>query len=1545
MAKTEAKIPTQKNLINIIKSEVETSNDIMKIIIESAKKCEKYEKISGELENYNKTIKFIFGENGLIISLNAINNINSKKIDKQIDETKSVVSGLCNLIMHISKEISRSNNLLNSIDIAAYNNVYFNFISKLNDTFYLIQKFDFNLFLGVKLFFIRWQINTIKNFVEKVGESFKDISNNLSILNSLLAGGTGIVLVQIMLEKISEMFDTIYNFKFKFVKLFIKLKLLLLAIKMILKTIKKIGKYGKGIDYNSIVNSMITMLYLVVIMNALKNIITVVNTIKVGIKFYIKLFFLRLALKRVFKLIETLSEYNNLKISTSVTKSFIFTLIILKIASWIFAAIKSIKLGFGPFSISKKIEKITHTFTLLLRLMSYINVIKNGVENQSIKNVKLLFLITKKLRLVFKNLSKIKVKKKLLKKITLIELVLNKLVNLIEKISKLKVTEKIISKNGKLTILNKIVDKIKSIIFKVVVISPLALIGIVAIIPISLFVIALSLLIWSLFLLFKLINTIIRSVRRGIRRIIYVFTSLILVGISMLLLAAAAPIILKAALAIIVLLGIILLTVGTIWLVMKIIEKITLKAAKKALTTSIYLIIIAGLFVIMSVSLLLVAYIGVILLPIIPYLLIPVAAIWLFTYGVIALMKWLNKKHKTLTAGIKYITIIVQIAIELLMLAGIILGFGILGVMLTPLLVSIIGAIAAVIAFMYGIVGLCKIINQFKKDIAKANIELVLVVTAALLLIGLAASLLLLGKIGEQINTGNTALNILIAVGCVTGFILAMVGLGFALTYGLAFLGMAIAGLATVLLAGLAVIGVGHILLKIGELGIEQKEQNTVDNVLEVLSAISKVGWRLAGLGGEMLLISTGCSLLTVFIAPFLVAISLVANAGTQLIKLSEKEIDVEIVKKNINHIHSVWEVYKEFTKSFKIKDLLLLHTKAYTITSTLTVSIETIYNIVNKLNGLTNINVDIDSILTSVRSVLDFTKDLQQYINDILSDKEKSGNGFTRWRGRRQAKAKDKAAIKKFNRVEKIVLSIVNIADKLNEIKDINFNENIKKNITDSVVNIFAFVKDLENRINLLLVSDNTTPELLQVLSPSAYLEMGAEMDAARAEKLNSVDKVVSSLKNITDSLNSIQKITLNKGKIESNIDAIFKTVDDIALKIQQSIMGDKDSPIDKIFAPSTKWVYHEPEKWYQDGWWEAVPEDNDTVKRLNNVDKIASVIGNVMKTIESLSKVNLDGAAKTNITNNLDNVFEYIDTIAVKVHDFLTAQDSAAAELVQNDKSPAWMTAAKAKQASFDKNVERMAGTSDNISKVVGTISNVMETVKKIKDFKLSQKDVDTINLNIETLFDTTGFIIRKTQQQLDENKVEDPESITEKLEPILSGLERLNTGFESLGNVDTKNFSSNVNTFGNFVESINKVSVEKVEKTTKLFEKMSELTANMKGDFNKVAETLTEKLIPVLEDLKTIMVDVPEKLDKGFSNTSASIAAVNQPPTTQGYMAQVKREEPNISEKEAEIKAVERMNEKAQADSNGIAAKLDELIALFKGMGADTAVVRTV
>ena len=1045
--------------------------------------------------------------------------------------------------------------------------------------------------------------------------------------------------------------------------------------------------------------------------------------------------------------------------------------------------------------------------------------------------------------------------------------------------------------------------------------------------------------------MFKLINTIIRSVRRGIRRIIYVFTSLILVSISMLLLAAVAPIVLKAALAIIVLLGIIIITVGTIWLAMKLIEKITLGAAKKALKTTLNLVIIAGLFVIMSAALLLVAYIGILLLPVMLYLLIPAIAIALFIYGVIALLKWLNKKHKTLIAGIKYITIVVNIAIELLILAGILLVFGILGLMLTPLIFSIIGVIAAVTVFIFGIVGLCKIINQFKTDIIKANLVIVLVVTAALLIIGLAASLLILGKIGEQIKSGNTALNILIAIGCVTGLILAIVGLGILLTWAIVFISLATIYLAIVVISTLAILGLSYLLLKLGEIGNTMKNNNTAENVIEVISSISKVGWRLAGLGAELILISAGCLLVTAFIGPLLIALTLVAAAGAQLIKLSEKEIDVEIVKKNINHIKTVWQTYKEFTESFKITDLLLLHTKAYTITSTLTVSIDTIYGIVNKLNGLSNINVDIEGILTSVKSVLDFTKYLQQCINDILNDNEKSSIGFIRWRGRRQAKAKDEAAIKKFNRVEKIVFSIVNIVDKLNKIKHINFDENTKKNITDSVSNVFDFVKDLENRINLLLISDNTSPELLQVLSPGTYLEMREKLDGARAEKLNSVDRVVSSLKNITDSLNSIQKITLNKGKIESNINDIFKTVDDIALKIQQSIMGDKDSPIDKIFTPSTKWVYHEPEKWYQDGWWEAVPEDNDTVKRLNNVDKIVSVIGNVMKTIESLSKVNLDRAAKTNITNNLNNVFEYIDTIAIKVQDFLTAQDTAAAKLVQNESTPSWMTAIKAKQSSFDKNVERMADTSDNISKVVGTISNIMETVKKLKDFKLKQKDVDAININIETLFDTTGFIIRKTQQQLDENKVEDPESITEKLEPILSGLERLNNGFESLGNVDTKNFKSNVNTFGTFVESINKVSVEKVEKTTKLFEKMSELTANMKGDFNKVAETLTEKLIPVLEDLKTIMVDVPEKLDKGFSNTSASIAAANQPPTTKGFMAQIKREEPNISEKEVERKAVERMNEKAQADSNGIAAKLDELIALFKGMGADTAVVRTV
>ena len=127
--------------------------------------------------------------------------------------------------------------------------------------------------------------------------------------------------------------------------------------------------------------------------------------------------------------------------------------------------------------------------------------------------------------------------------------------------------------------------------------------------------------------------------------------------------------------------------------------------------------------------------------------------------------------------------------------------------------------------------------------------------------------------------------------------------------------------------------------------------------------------------------------------------------------------------------------------------------------------------------------------------------------------------------------------------------------------------------------------------------------------------------------------------------------------------------------------------------------------------------------------------------------------------------------------------------------------------------------------------------------------------------------------------------------------------------------------------------------------MFEQMASFSNSIKGDFEKLAESLGEKLVPVLENLREIMQEIPDKIETSSQNVSASVAATTAPVTKENVTAQINRENPNLTAEEVDKIVAARMNEKAKADANGLASKIDELISLFKGYGGEHAVVQTI
>jgi hypothetical protein len=90
---------------------------------------------------------------------------------------------------------------------------------------------------------------------------------------------------------------------------------------------------------------------------------------------------------------------------------------------------------------------------------------------------------------------------------------------------------------------------------------------------------------------------------------------------------------------------------------------------------------------------------------------------------------------------------------------------------------------------------------------------------------------------------------------------------------------------------------------------------------------------------------------------------------------------------------------------------------------------------------------------------------------------------------------------------------------------------------------------------------------------------------------------------------------------------------------------------------------------------------------------------------------------------------------------------------------------------------------------------------------------------------------------------------------------------------------------------------------------------------------------------------MQEIPDKIETGSQNVSASVAATVAPVTRENVTAQVNRENKNLTAEEVDRIVASRMNEKAKADANGLASKIDELISLFKGYGGEHAVVQTI
>lgn len=179
-------------------------------------------------------------------------------------------------------------------------------------------------------------------------------------------------------------------------------------------------------------------------------------------------------------------------------------------------------------------------------------------------------------------------------------------------------------------------------------------------------------------------------------------------------------------------------------------------------------------------------------------------------------------------------------------------------------------------------------------------------------------------------------------------------------------------------------------------------------------------------------------------------------------------------------------------------------------------------------------------------------------------------------------------------------------------------------------------------------------------------------------------------------------------------------------------------------------------------------------------------------------------------------------------------------------------------------------------------------------------------------------------------------------------LSILERVNTALDGFNNISTEQIENSTKAVDNYIRFVDKVStveVSKLEKSAQMFRQMANFSNSIKGNFEKLAESINEDLMPVLEELKEIMEKVPTAIETNGANVSAAVASTTVAPTTTNVTKQVERENPGMDKKQVEQLVQARLKEHANSAANSTASKIDELINLLKGYSGDHVVVQTI
>lgn len=320
---------------------------------------------------------------------------------------------------------------------------------------------------------------------------------------------------------------------------------------------------------------------------------------------------------------------------------------------------------------------------------------------------------------------------------------------------------------------------------------------------------------------------------------------------------------------------------------------------------------------------------------------------------------------------------------------------------------------------------------------------------------------------------------------------------------------------------------------------------------------------------------------------------------------------------------------------------------------------------------------------------------------------------------------------------------------------------------------------------------------------------------------------------------LRMLHELNLDNTRITDNVSIILNTVKDITTKLFAKDDTKTNPKNDGVFKKLLNFVSPELSKM------------SDTIMAVGILGTTVVAVGMLKNIADQLISI---------------NKLPSLSGIKSKVSSLLKSSNSVI-EMIVNDDSL--------------KNINnKQLNKLKTLKKLTSSINDIYNIAVKIP--KLDTSVLNGNKDNFSTIIDTVNT--------LDSDWNIDVKMANKKID-VLFRVHKLMNKFQKFSKNNIDSSKQVMDNYIKFVDKIGNTDLENLKTTENIFKRMAEFSKSINGDFEKLAESLNEKIMPILEKLESSINNMNESVSDGISKVNNNIVESNMTIDTYNSEARAK------------------------------------------------------